>query len=419
MSPAKDGKQKRKRKKNKNGSKSGPWPSLSLPRPGPATANMAPPMDDGREGCGVTAYHQVVVCSTKQGGQRRRLPSRAAAAACALAALVLVAWGGARQQRRRSSSTLEQEWLLVPVGDVGAAPQRRRQQVQLLRLRQQALSGKPVPEHIGGARCTPGVMPGPGQSCFTPRGLLFVGAPAPRRTSLFGQDGNPDNLPGFMADMPGFDAQATMDSMPDPNHRCVDQGGNDLRVEVCRKEMDDMYQRPGHHDGADGSGPAPIKQEYPIGVEAEKIVGINKDPFDFGRKAAAAPPPSPDSYFPSIDYDDPERDKKTAEQDDSYAAATSTSQSPDGGSYEGTDCDSLADLDAWFECEDQKRAALDSQPMPTYVPPDPPPPDIEVGPAIDHSKVDCDSITDNLEEWFECENKRREELEKAAPQPPP
>ena len=385
--------------------------------PGPAMANMAPP--DGQEGCGVQAYHQVVVFSTKQGGQRRRLTSRAAAAACALAALVLVAWGGARQQRRRSSSTLEQEWLLVPVGDVGTAPQRRRQQVQQLRLRQQALSGKPVPEHIGGARCTPGVMPGPGQSCFTPRGLLFVGAPAPRKESLFGRDGNPDNLPGFMADMPGFDAQATMDSMPDPNHRCVDKGGNDLRVEVCRKEMDDMYQRPGHHDGADGSGPAPIKQEYPIGVEAEKIVGINKEPFDFGRKTVSAPPPSPDSYFPSIDYDDPERDKKTAEQDDSYAAATGTSQSPDGGSYEGTDCDSLADLDAWFECEDQMRAALDSQPMPTYVPPDPRPPDIEVGPAIDHTKVDCDSITDNLEEWFECENKRREELEKAAPQPPP
>jgi hypothetical protein len=130
--------------------------------------------------------------------------------------------------------------------------------------------------------------------------------------------------------------------MPDPLHHCVDMGGNALRDEVCREDMMDMYVRPGHHDGADGDGPPEIQMVWPIATEAEKIIGMNKDPFDFDRKkrVAASPPPPPEFYFPTVDPDDPGASAAEASDHSDFESASHV-EAP------GSSCDSIADLDAW------------------------------------------------------------------------
>ena len=99
----------------------------------------------------------------------------------------------------------------------------------------------------------------------------------------------------------------------------------------------------------------------------------------------SAPAPPPYSFEP------PAEDKAPAPEQGPSAAVADIAAAAAGS------CDGIADLDAWFACEDAKRQA----PHP-LAPPPPPPNPVAV--------VDCDATSGSMEAWFECEDTRRQAM---------
>jgi len=166
-------------------------------------------------------------------------------------------------------------------------------------------------------------------------------------------------------------------NMPNPMHSCVDKGGNRMNGKLCTDVMIEMGLSPGHNSGTEGKeeeevAEAPAEDtatEQAVEAEADALVpGSGTDVVTPDPVRMVAPPPPP----PPAD---------------------------DGGL---TGCDSIVDLDAWFECENNKRMKETMLPMPA--PPPPPPPTAAPNP---YAVEDCDAITDSLDAWFECEDNRR------------
>jgi len=169
-------------------------------------------------------------------------------------------------------------------------------------------------------------------------------------------------------------------NMPNPAS-CEDKGGNTLRHTMCDDDMLDMGKRDGHHAGSKGVLPITEVPYDPIKDEVDSFLS----------GPAAVPPPVPVPPPPPPPPPPPVAPVVEAAIQDIAPA------------IHPMDCDSILDLDAWFECENNKR--LHSHPE-AALPPPAPPTIPKIGPPA-AAEQDCDAITDDLDAWFACEDNRR------------